>query len=65
MSNAALAPRIATYAPSISLRELWPWVVFVASLLVVMLYFVGSFQGLAWLHEFVHDGRHLLGFPCH
>jgi cobalt transporter subunit CbtB len=17
------------------------------------------------LHEFVHDGRHLLGFPCH
>ncbi|MGH3185422.1 MAG: CbtB domain-containing protein [Streptosporangiaceae bacterium] len=18
-----------------------------------------------YIHEFVHDGRHLLGFPCH
>ncbi len=65
MSDASLAPSIPTYAPSISLRELWPWVVLAASLFVVLLYFVGSFQGSAFIHEFVHDGRHLLGFPCH
>jgi hypothetical protein len=21
--------------------------------------------GANWLHEFVHDGRHILGVPCH
>ncbi len=51
--------------PAISLRELWPWLLFGAALFAVALYFVGSFQGSPWLHEFVHDGRHLLGFPCH
>ena len=25
---------------------------------------VSLFDGKA-VHEFVHDGRHLLGFPCH
>jgi hypothetical protein len=36
------------------------------------LYFVGIDQGAVSLfgsdshvHEFVHDARHLLGFPCH
>jgi hypothetical protein len=34
-------------------------------------YFVGAEQGATslisgtYVHEFVHDGRHLLGFPCH
>src|SRR6202007_433528 len=39
-------------------------------LLVLGIYFVGVeegalsiFNGL-YVHEFVHDGRHLLGFPC-
>lgn len=42
----------------------------VAALLVY--YFVGVDQGALsvfgsdmHVHEFVHDGRHLLGFPCH
>jgi hypothetical protein len=40
-------------------------------LFIVVLYFVGAEQGATALvsghavHEFVHDGRHLLGFPCH
>ena len=35
------------------------------------IYFVGVEEGAAalfngmYVHEFVHDGRHLLGFPCH
>ncbi|MBX5170342.1 CbtB-domain containing protein [Rhizobium sp. NZLR1b] len=55
----------------ISPQELLPWTVFVGLLLLMALYFVGAEQGATSLiqgdavHEFVHDGRHLLGFPCH
>ena len=55
----------------IPLREILPWAVFAGLLLLVLLYFVGTEQGALSLisgervHEFVHDGRHLLGFPCH
>ncbi|TAV98379.1 CbtB-domain containing protein [Rhizobium ruizarguesonis] len=61
-------------APSavpISPQELLPWTFFVGLLLLMALYFVGAEQGATSLihgyvvHEFVHDGRHLLGFPCH
>jgi len=51
--------------------ELLPWVVFVGLISLMTLYFVGAEQGATSLirgnsvHEFVHDGRHLLGFPCH
>lgn len=55
----------------IPLRELLPWLVFGGLLLLLALYFVGAEQGATslvpgmYVHEFVHDGRHLLGFPCH
>ena len=58
-------------APIASPAELAPWVVFAGVLAVVLLYFVGTEEGAAsvfsgtFVHEFVHDGRHLLGFPCH
>ena len=48
-----------------------PWAVFFGILMLVLLYFVGAEQGATslfpgmYIHEFVHDGRHLLGFPCH
>jgi len=54
----------------ISLRELWPWALFGLALLALV-YFVGMDQGAlsvvpgTYVHEFVHDGRHLLGLPCH
>ena len=56
---------------SIPVRELAPWALFIALLAVVVVYFVGAEQGATSLlagdsvHEWVHDGRHLLGFPCH
>jgi hypothetical protein len=56
---------------SIPIREILPWAAFVALLAVLLIYFVGAEQGAAsvigghYVHEFVHDGRHLLGFPCH
>jgi hypothetical protein len=55
----------------IPVGELLPWVVFGGLLLLLALYFVGAEQGATSLisgmsvHEFLHDGRHLLGFPCH
>ncbi|PZM08317.1 CbtB domain-containing protein [Rhizobium tubonense] len=55
----------------ISPQELLSWTVFAGLLLLMALYFVGAEQGATSLiqgdavHEFVHDGRHLLGFPCH
>ncbi len=55
----------------IPVRDLLPWIVFGGLLLLLALYFVGAEQGATslipgmYVHEFVHDGRHLLGFPCH
>jgi hypothetical protein len=67
-----VAPRPAPVSvPVVPLRELLPWAVFAGVLCLLALYFVGAEQGATsivgghWLHEFVHDGRHLLGFPCH
>lgn len=57
--------------PAVPIRQLAPWALFGALLAVVAIYFVGAEQGAFALlsgnavHEWVHDGRHLLGFPCH
>jgi Probable cobalt transporter subunit (CbtB) len=57
--------------PVIPLSELMPWVLFGGLLMLLLIYFVGAEQGATSLiqgrtvHEFLHDGRHLLGFPCH
>lgn len=69
MSEVALKP-VAVPAP-IPVHELLPWVVFGGLLMLLAIYFVGAEQGATsifagmYVHEFVHDGRHLLGFPCH
>ncbi|KKC04272.1 CbtB domain-containing protein [Mycobacterium nebraskense] len=48
------------------------WLAATAFLALLALYLVGVDQGAVSLfgsdshvHEFVHDARHLLGFPCH
>lgn len=51
--------------PPIALRELMPWTLFGVAILGVMIFLLGMFQGSTGLHEILHDGRHLLGFPCH
>ncbi len=68
---AASTPALeAIHPPAISLRELAPWALFAAALLLLV-YLVAGDQGALslvpghMLHEFMHDGRHLLGFPCH
>jgi hypothetical protein len=55
----------------IPIREVLPYAIFAGVLFVLILYFVGAEQGALsmfsgnYVHELVHDGRHLLGFPCH
>jgi len=57
--------------PVVPLRDVARWAIFVAALLFVLLYLVGIEEGATsivssrYLHEFLHDGRHLLAFPCH
>jgi cobalt transporter subunit CbtB len=48
------------------------WLTLTAFLALLVVYFVGMDQGATsvfgnntYVHEFVHDARHLLGFPCH
>ncbi len=67
---AAPAPAPVTLAP-VPLRQVLPWLLLAALLALVAMYFVGAEQGATALlngtavHEWTHDGRHLLGFPCH
>ncbi|MFJ8944621.1 CbtB-domain containing protein [Streptomyces sp. NPDC102395] len=69
-STAAPTPTTQPVTP-LPLRALAPWAVFVGVLTLVLLYFVGAEQGATsvvsgeGVHEWVHDARHLLGFPCH
>jgi Probable cobalt transporter subunit (CbtB) len=61
----------ATRPVPIPLREILPWAVFAGVLALLFIYFLGAEQGATalisgrYVHEFVHDGRHLLAFPCH
>lgn len=68
--------QISSVQPSIDIRpvplaEILPWALFAAVFFLIAAYFVGAEQGAMSLiagndvHEFVHDARHLLGFPCH
>jgi hypothetical protein len=58
-------------APIASPRELLPYAALGGLVLMILIYFVGAEEGALSLvsgtgvHEFVHDARHLLGFPCH
>ncbi|GBQ20088.1 hypothetical protein AA0472_0032 [Acetobacter estunensis NRIC 0472] len=70
-SLASHAPNSTTLPGAIPLGAVAPWAIFGLLLSLVLIYFVGAEQGATSLisghmvHEFVHDGRHLMGFPCH
>lgn len=56
---------------TIPVRDILPWAIFLGLICLLAIYFVGAEQGATaifqgmYVHEFVHDSRHLLGFPCH
>lgn len=61
--------------PSLPAVPRWAWPV--VGLFALLAFLIGFDQGALVdpivraassspvLHEFIHDGRHLLGFPCH
>lgn len=56
---------------AIPLSQVLPWAVFGGIMMMLSIYFVGVEEGAMsitssnYVHEYVHDARHLLGFPCH
>lgn len=61
----------APVAITIPVRQIIPWAVLTGVVALFLLFIVGYEQGAlslvrgAAVHEWVHDARHLLGFPCH
>jgi hypothetical protein len=55
----------------IPIGKILPWAAFASLLALIAIYFIGAEQGATalisghYLHEFVHDGRHIMAFPCH
>lgn len=71
MSHVSIENDLPTVIQPISGRELAPWAIFITLLVMLTVYFVGAEQGATSMfngtniHEYFHDARHLLGFPCH
>ena len=69
MATAVTVPEIEV--PSIPLSQLAPWALLFGLLATLVIFFVSADQGAVSIpagnaiHEWVHDGRHLLGYPCH
>ena len=67
-----VVPNSAATPVVIPLSKAAVWLVSAAVLALAVYYFIGVDQGATsvfgsntGIHEFVHDARHFLGFPCH
>lgn len=65
-------PSVAVPAiPTVPLLNVGTWLVFFGLLAMLVIFFVSADQGAVSIpagnavHEWVHDARHLLGYPCH
>lgn len=71
MSQLSASVTDAPSVPTIPFGQLAPWALFFGLLGTLVLFFVSTDQGAVSIfsgtaiHEWVHDGRHLLGYPCH
>lgn len=69
--STAVKEKTASVPVALPVKEVLPFALLGGLLVGVAYYFVGVEQGATSLvsgtsvHEFVHDARHLLGFPCH
>ena len=70
-ADATLNPKSVAEPVAIPVRQILPWAIFGGLLALLAIYFVGAEQGATsivsgmYIHEFVHDGRHFMAFPCH
>ncbi|WP_018603624.1 CbtB-domain containing protein [Mycobacterium sp. 155] len=67
-----ISPQTVSRAVDLSAAKAALWLSATAVLALLVYYFVGIDQGATSIfgsdmhvHEFVHDARHFLGFPCH
>jgi hypothetical protein len=58
--------------PLVAAHTAFLWLLGTAVMAMLAYYFIGIDQGATsvfgsntYVHEFVHDARHFLGFPCH
>ncbi|GAA3388873.1 CbtB domain-containing protein [Streptomyces roseoviridis] len=71
MAQATAQPSAVATPAVLPIKSILPWAVFFGALMLLALFFVGAEQGATAIfagegvHEWVHDGRHLLAFPCH
>jgi cobalt transporter subunit CbtB len=67
------APGISQTKPvSLPVTATLPWLLGAAAFGLLLYYFIGTDEGATSVfgntmvvHEFVHDARHFLSFPCH
>jgi Probable cobalt transporter subunit (CbtB) len=71
-SHAVTAPSAARSRTAISVSVGNKWLIGTVLIVAVLYYLIGVDQGAysmfgksMFIHEFVHDARHFLGFPCH
>jgi hypothetical protein len=73
VSNPLASPSITITKPIVTAQARTIALLLGAGFLALMVYyFIGVDQGMTsvfgknmMVHEFFHDGRHFLGFPCH
>jgi hypothetical protein len=65
-------PRAVTRPLALPISRAMLWLIGTAVAALAVYYFIGVDEGAVsvfgksmMIHEFVHDSRHFLGFPCH
>lgn len=66
------APQTVAAPVALPISRAMLWLVGTALVALAVYYFIGVDEGAVsvfgksmMIHEFVHDSRHFLGFPCH
>jgi hypothetical protein len=69
---ASNAPTLAIAVPDVSVVNAALWLTATTMVAALAYYFLGFDQGAVsvfgsdtHVHEYIHDARHFLGFPCH
>ena len=72
MTSAVATAKTRATAVAIPASETLPWILSALVVGLMLYYFIGIDEGAmsvfgdtSVVHEFVHDARHFLGFPCH
>jgi hypothetical protein len=72
MATVAVNPRTTDQPVTLSAVSSAAWMAAMVVVGLLAYYFIGVDQGATsvfgndtHIHEFVHDARHFLGFPCH